>query len=67
MEPFDTFDPNHPIRGKKRFDPSFRPLRSKINIKIDASEATKKKNITKVTVDPGVIDKFNKEYSLNCN
>ena len=36
LEPFDVFDPHHPIRGKKRFDPNFRPLRSKINIKINA-------------------------------
>ena len=33
-EPFDVFDPNHPLRGKKRFNENFRPLRSKINLKI---------------------------------
>ena len=38
-EPFLTIDPSHPDRGKKRFDPNFRPLRSKINIKINATEA----------------------------
>jgi hypothetical protein len=45
MEPFDAFDPAHPIRGKKRFDPNFRPLRSKINIKISAPEAQRKKRL----------------------
>jgi len=43
LEPFDAFDPSHPIRGKKRFDPNFRPIRSKINIKIAAPEVTKRK------------------------
>lgn len=51
LEPFDVFDPHHPLRGKKRFDSSFRPLRSKINIKINAPEATRKKRINKVTVE----------------
>lgn len=42
LEPFDVFDPHHPLRGKKRFDPNFRPIRSKINIKIAAAEANRK-------------------------
>ena len=29
-EPFDVFDPT--LRGKKRFNENFRPLRSKINL-----------------------------------
>ena len=67
MEPFDVFDPHHPLRGKKRFDPNFRPIRSKINIKIAAPEATRKKRVNKVTVEQGVIDDFNKKYAENCD
>ena len=67
LEPFDVFDPHHPLRGKKRFDSSFRPLRSKINIKINAPEASRKKRINKVTVEQGVIDDFNKKYAENCD
>ena len=67
IEPFDIFDPNHPLRGKKRFDRSFRPLRSKINMKIGGEEAVKRKRITSVTVEQGVIDDFNKKYAENCN
>ena len=67
MEPFDVFDPNHPLRGKKRFNENFRPLRSKINIKIGAAEAIRKKRINKVTVEQGVIDDFDKKYAENCD
>lgn len=67
LEPFDVFDPNHPLRGKKRFDESFRPLRSKINIKIGAAEALRKKKLNQVTVEQGVIDDFNKKYAMNCD
>ena len=67
LEPFDIFDLHHPMRGRKRFDPSFRPLRSKINIKINAPEAARKKRINKVTVEQGVIDDFNKKYTENCD
>jgi len=34
MEPFDVFDAHHPIRGKKRFNKNFRPLRSKIDLEM---------------------------------
>ena len=51
MEPFDVFDPNHPLRGKKRFDANFRPIRSKINIKIAAPEAIRRKRENKITVE----------------
>jgi len=61
------FDPHHPLRGKKRFDPGFRPVRSKINIKISAPEATIKKRENKITVEQGVIDDFNKKYAENCD
>ena len=37
-EPHDVFDPNHPLRGKKRFNDNYRPIRSKINLKIAAQE-----------------------------
>ena len=37
-EPFDVFDPNAPLRGKKRFNENFRPIRSKINLQIKDSE-----------------------------
>lgn len=67
MEPFNTLDPTHPTRGKKRFDLSFRPLRSKINIKINATEAQRKKRLNKVTIEQGVIDDFNKAYAENCD
>ena len=55
------------MRGRKRFDPSFRPLRSKINIKINAPEAARKKRVNQVTVEQGVIDDFNKKYAENCD
>ena len=67
MEPFDVFDPNHPLRGKKRFDANFRPIRSKINIKIAAPEAIRRKRENKITVEQGVIDDFNKKYAENCD
>lgn len=51
LEPFDVFDPHHPLRGKKRFESNFRPLRSKINIKIEAEEVVRKKRANKVTVE----------------
>lgn len=38
-EPFDVFDPMAPLRGVRRFNENFRPLRSKINLKITAEEA----------------------------
>mmetsp|Transcript_876 Transcript_876/g.1325 ORF Transcript_876/g.1325 Transcript_876/m.1325 type:complete len:111 (+) Transcript_876:555-887(+) len=67
MEPFDVFDPHHPLRGKKLFDEGFRPLRSKINIKISAPEAVTRKRVNKITVDQGAIDEFDKKYAENCN
>jgi hypothetical protein len=67
IEPFDVFDPHHPLRGKKRFDPNFRPIRSKINIKIEALEAVKKKRLNKVIVEQKVLDEFEKAYAKNCN
>ena len=66
-EPFDVFDPNHPLRGKKRFNDNFRPLRSKINLKITAEEAQKRKRSNKVTVEQSVLDEFEKAYAENCN
>ena len=50
-EPFDIFDPSHPLRGKKRFNENFSPLRSKINLNITADAVTSKKRTTKVTVE----------------
>ena len=38
-EPFDVFDPMAPLRGTRRFNENYRPLRSKINLKITAEEA----------------------------
>lgn len=67
LEPFDVLDPSHPIQGKKQFNESFRPLRSKINIKIGAAEAARKKRLNQVTVEQGVIDDFNKKYAENCD
>ena len=32
LGPADHFDPQSPLRGKKRFNENFRPLRSKINL-----------------------------------
>ncbi len=42
MEPVDVFDPTHPIRGKKRFNENFRPLRTKIDLKVTEEIAMKK-------------------------
>ena len=67
LEPFDIFDPHHPLRGKKRFEANFRPLRSKINIKIEAEEVVRKKKTNKVTVDAKVIEDFDKKYAENCD
>ena len=51
MQPFDVFDPHHPLRGKKRFNSNFRPLRSKINLNIGGEAVdTDKKKRGKVTV-----------------
>ena len=38
MEPYDAFDPSHPLRGKKRFDRNFRPLRTRINLEINTDD-----------------------------
>ena len=67
MEPFDVFDPCHPLRGKKRFNENFRPLRSKINLKITAAEAQKKKKENKVTVEQKILDDFDRTYAENCD
>ena len=67
MEPFDVFDPNHPLRGKKRFNPEYRPLRSKINIKISAPEVSRKKRVEEITLDPRAVEKFNRDYTDNCD
>ena len=72
LEPFDVFDPHHPLRGKKRFNDNFRPLRSKINLKIGNSIATeepdyKRRAKTKVTVKQSFLDEFDKVYAQNCN
>ena len=72
MEPFDVFDPHHPLRGKKRFNESFRPLRSKINLKIAGSAAEGNQEVTrkkkdKVTVKESFLQEFEKKYKENCN
>ena len=67
LEPFDVFDPNAPLRGKKRFNENFRPLRSKINLKITAEEAQRKKRSARVTVEQRILDDFEKAYAENCN
>ena len=67
MSPYDKFDPNAPLRGKKRFDPNFRPLRSKINIEINAPAAYHSRKLNEMTVEQGIIDDFNKKYEENCN
>ena len=67
MQPFDTFDPHRPQRGKKRFDDSYRPVRSKINIKINAPEVVSRKRVNKITVEQKTIDEFDKKYAENCD
>ena len=71
-EPFNIYDPNLPFAGKKRFNPNFRPLRSKINLQqtqfsnqSDQRGAHKKTN--KVTVKQSVLDEFDKVYAFNCD
>ena len=49
-EPFDTFDPNAPLRGKKRFNENFRPIRSKINLQIKDTGMLIRDRNNKVTV-----------------
>ena len=67
LQPFDVFDPSHPLRGKKRFNPNYRPIRSKINIKISGEEANRKKRQNNVSVEQNVIDDFDKAYAENCD
>ena len=68
MEPFDVFDPHHPLRGKKRFNSNFRPLRSKINLNIGGEAVdTSKKKRDKVTVKESFLEEFEKRYAENCN
>ena len=52
LEPFDAFDPHHPLRGKKRFNENFRPLRSKISLKFgnDLIADVKKKQGMKLDI-----------------
>lgn len=67
-EPYDVFDPSHPLRGKKRFNENYRPIRSKINLKIAADaviESPKKRN--QITVQQKIIDDFETAYAENCN
>ena len=66
-EPYDVFDPNHPLRGKKKFNDNYRPLRSKINLKISAEEAYSNKKRNTVNVKQEVLDAFEAEYAINCN
>lgn len=66
-EPFDTFDPNSPLRGVRRFNEDFRPIRSKINLKITAEAAMKKKRSNKVFVEQKILDDFDAAYALNCD
>ena len=67
LGPCDHFDPQSPLRGKKRFNENFRPLRSKINLQITAEEAKKRKQSYKVTVDQKILDDFEEAYAENCN
>ena len=48
MEPLDHFDPQSPLRGKKRFNENFRPLRSKINLAITSEEIKRNKLNNKI-------------------
>ena len=66
-EPFDVFDPNAPLRGKKRFNENFRPLRSKINLKITAEEVQKRRKANRVTVEQKILDDFEAAYAENCD
>ena len=66
MEPFDVFDPSHPIRGKKRFDRNFRPNRTRIDLGQKAEDSkTKKKE--KIKVAQSFLDEFEIKYAANCD
>jgi len=67
MEPFDEWDPHHPIRGRKRFNSNYRPQKSKINLQIHAEEARAFRHNNKVTVKQSFLDEFDKQYAENCN
>ena len=69
LEPFDAFDPHHPLRGKKRFNENFRPLRSKISLKFgnDLITDVKKKQGMKLDIKQSVIDDFDRVYAINCD
>lgn len=59
-----------PFSGKKRFNENFRPLRSKINLKIspgNVESETVGKKINKVTVKQSAIDEFDRVYAMNCD
>lgn len=66
MQPFDVFDIHHPVRGKKRFNNNFRPLRSKIDLTVKIEEAAKKEK-EKIAVNQSLVDEFNQAYAENCN
>ena len=67
MEPVDVFDPTHPIRGKKRFDGNFRPLRTRIDLGVGVGENSTKKVKEKIFVKQGILDEFDKVYAENCD
>jgi hypothetical protein len=67
LEPFDTFDPTHPIRGKKRFDANFRPVRARINLGITEEVAKNRKVKEKMNVKQSLLDEFDRVYAENCD
>lgn len=67
MDPFDEFDPHHRISGRKAFAPATtRSMQSRITLKFKDIPA-KQREKEKIYVRPDFIDKFNKDYSLQCN
>ena len=66
MEPVEVFDPTHPIRGKKRFDANFRPLRTRIDLGAK-EEIAMKKIKEKMNVKQSLLDEFDKVYAENCD
>lgn len=55
------------MRGVRRYNENYRPVRSKINLKITAEEAVKRKRSNKITVEQKILDDFDKAYAENCN
>ena len=66
-EPFDKWDPYHPIRGKKVFNENYRPFRANINLEILGDAVNKDKPKMQITIDAKNENKLLEQYSEQCD